>query len=115
MTDDVIDAAVFEELQQNAGAEFVKELVVAFLEEAPGIFAELRTALDAGDADGFRRAAHSIKSNANIFGAHALAAPARELELMEVYAPTPNVVALVARLDAEFARASTALMEMQCG
>lgn len=115
MTNDVINFAVYNALQEAAGSEFVVELVAAFLEEAPGMFTALRTALDVGDADGFRRAAHSMKSNADIFGARALATPARDLELMEVSGTTPEVAALMTRLETEFARASDALKGMQHG
>ena len=45
------------------------------------MLAELRTALGAQDADTFRRAAHSLKSNSNTFGATKLAEMARDLEL----------------------------------
>ena len=113
MKSDVIDSAVYGELKEAAGAEFVGELVTAFLEEAPGMFDELHTALDAGDTDGFRRAAHSIKSNAEVFGAYQLAAPARALELNEVSGATPEVQALISRLEMEFARASSALTGLQ--
>ncbi len=75
-----IDHATFAELQESAGAEFVIELVDTFLEDAPALIAELRSARAAADADRFRRAAHSLKSNCNTFGALALAGMARELE-----------------------------------
>ena len=78
---DVIDAAVFRELQATAGADFVAELVDTLLEEAPGMLSALRQAAAAGDADAFRRAAHSLKSNSLTFGATELAAAARALEL----------------------------------
>lgn len=81
MSDAVIDEATFRELQDAAGAEFVAELVDTFLEEAPGMLAALRKARAAGDADAFRRAAHSLKSNGLTFGATSLAAVARSLEL----------------------------------
>jgi HPt (histidine-containing phosphotransfer) domain-containing protein len=42
---------------------------------------ELRDSLAAGDADSFRRAAHSLKSNSLTFGALTLGAMARDLEL----------------------------------
>jgi HPt (histidine-containing phosphotransfer) domain-containing protein len=113
MTNEVIDKAIYNELKEAAGAEFVVELVAAFMEEAPGMFAELRTTLDEGDADGFRRAAHSLKSNADVFGAHALAAPARALELMEVSGATSEVQQLMVQLEAEFARAAAALESAQ--
>ena len=45
------------------------------------MLAELRSARAAGDAERFRRAAHSLKSNSNTFGALALGAQARALEL----------------------------------
>ena len=51
MADTVIDAATFAELQDTAGAEFVAELVGTFLEEAPQMLAELRSAQAAASAD----------------------------------------------------------------
>ena len=81
MTAKTIDPVTFEALQQTAGAEFVGELVDTFLEEAPAMMAELRDALAAGNADTFRRAAHSLKSNSLTFGAVTLGALARDLEL----------------------------------
>src|SRR5437764_1468252 len=81
MPDGTIDRTVFEELKVTAGADFVGELVETFLTEAPAMLAELRRALDAEDADRFRRVAHSLKSNSNTFGASSLAAMARNLEL----------------------------------
>ena len=79
------------------------------------MFNDLNAALDARDADGFRRAAHSIKSNAEIFGAHALAAPARALELTELSGPMPEVKVRITVLQTEFARASDALKGLQDG
>ena len=81
MAEASIDRAVFTELQEAAGADFVVELVHTFLEEAPLMLAELRAASAQRAADRYRRAAHSLKSNALTFGAAALAAQARELEL----------------------------------
>jgi HPt (histidine-containing phosphotransfer) domain-containing protein len=77
----VIDPHTFDELQANAGADFVLELVGTFGEEAPRLLQELRSALAAGAPERFRRAAHSLKSNSNTFGACRLAAMARALEL----------------------------------
>lgn len=75
-----IDSATFKELQDAAGEEFVVELVDTFLADAPTMLDDLRDSLAAGDADKFRRAAHSLKSNSLTFGAIALGALARELE-----------------------------------
>ena len=78
---ELIDRAVLAELQRNAGADFVVELIDTFCEEAPQMLAELRAALAAGSPERFRRAAHSLKTNAQTFGSMALGAKARELEL----------------------------------
>jgi histidine phosphotransfer protein HptB len=76
-----IDLATFRALQDSAGADFVKELVQTFLDDAPVMLKDLRSAFEARDADRFRRAAHSLKSNSMTFGAVALGTLARELEL----------------------------------
>lgn len=78
----VIDKTTFEELKQMSGAEFINELVDTFLEDAPKLAKELQAALEAGNADSFRRAAHSLKSNAATFGAGQLADLAKELEML---------------------------------
>ena len=77
-----INAATFEELKQMSGADFIGELIDTFLEDGPKLIWELKTALKAGDAEAFRRAAHSLKSNGATFGAAKLAELARELEMI---------------------------------
>ncbi|MFL7870208.1 MAG: Hpt domain-containing protein [Anaerolineales bacterium] len=79
---DAIDRSVLADLTASVGEDFIGELIDTFLEEAPGMFSEMKQALSAGDVDSFRRAAHSLKSNANTFGATGLAEQARELEYM---------------------------------
>src|SRR4249920_997530 len=111
MDESVIDEAVYAELQDTAGAEFVAELVDAFLEEAPGMLAELRNARAENHADRFRRSAHSLKSNSNTFGAVRLAALARELELKGLAADPARDTAALAALEAECARAAAALKD----
>jgi HPt (histidine-containing phosphotransfer) domain-containing protein len=106
-SDTTIDPATFEELQESAGADFVKELVQTFLEEAPVMLRELRTALAAGDADTFRRAAHSLKSNSLTFGAMKLGSLARTLELDGL----PADAGSLDTLEQEYARAAAALTE----
>ena len=78
----VIDKATFEELKQISGEDFINELIDAFLDDAPNMLKNMQTALDAKDVESFRRNAHSMKSNANTFGATELAALAKELEFM---------------------------------
>ena len=109
MTDDTISLAVFRDLQQTAGASFVAELVDTFLEEVPQMLAELRAAQVAGAAERFRRAAHSLKSNGQTFGATQFGAMARELELGGLIATAAPIDAL----DAEFALVAAALKDLQ--
>ncbi len=81
MEPSAIDLAVLGELREAVGDEFALELVDTFIEETPGILAEMRTALATGDADRYRRAAHSLKSNGKTFGALGFADLARDAEL----------------------------------
>ena len=111
MSEAAIDHAIFAELQETAGAEFVAELVTTFLEEAPQMLAELRSAQTAAAAERYRRAAHSLKSNSNTFGALTLGEMARKLELGGLAA---NAAPLDA-LDAEYARVAVALKGLRNG
>ena len=113
MSATVIDAATFAELQASAGADFVGELVDTFLEEAPIMLAGMKGALAAGQAEPFRRAAHSLKSNANTFGALVLGQAARELELGGLDAG--KAPGALDRLDREYERARAALMGLRDG
>jgi len=106
-----IDRAVFTELQATAGADFVVELVNTFFEEAPQMIAELRATQAASAAERFRRAAHSLKTNAHTFGAAALGAKARELELGGLPADAGGIDALQALYD----EAAAALKELARG
>ena len=78
----VIDQATFEELKQMSGEDFINELIDAFLEDGPNMLNNMEIALDAKDVETFRRNAHSLKTNANTFGALELGVQAKELEYM---------------------------------
>ena len=105
MPEPTIAMATFSELQDAAGADFVGELVGTFFEEAPTMLVELRAALAAQNADAFRRAAHSLKSNSNTFGATRLGEMARDLELGGPPADTAPLDAL----EAEYSVVAAAL------
>jgi len=78
----VIDKTTFEELKQMSGDDFINELIDTFLEDAPKMIAEIKSGLATNNVESFRRAAHSMKSNAATFGASQLAALAKELEML---------------------------------
>ena len=104
-----IDTAVFAELKETTGVDFVVELVHTFLEDAPKLLAALHEATASGDAGAFRRAAHSLKSNGNTFGATALAGLARDLEHRGLGALGGDGPALLAQLEQAYAQAAGAL------
>ena len=113
MTDSTIDLATFEALKDSAGGDFVLELVDTFLAEAPAMLDDLRGALAAGDADRFRRGAHSLKSNSMTFGALTLGAMARSLELGGIAPVQQANGAPLDRLAEEYARVAQALTELR--
>jgi len=115
MDESVIDRAVYAELQDTTGAEFVAELVDTFVQEGPGMLAELRTARAEGNAERFRRVAHSLKSNGKTFGAVKLTALAREFELKGLDADPVRDVGGLAALEAEYARAAAELKALRNG
>ena len=84
MTGGLVDSAVFGELEDNVGADFAAELVATFLSDADTMFDTLAAAVTSQDRDSYRRASHSLKSNAQTFGATLLAEQARDMELSEV-------------------------------
>ena len=78
----VLDMNTFIALKEATDADFISELIDTFLEDTPKQMAIMKNALAAKDVEAFRRAAHSIKSNAATFGATDLAELARELEML---------------------------------
>jgi HPt (histidine-containing phosphotransfer) domain-containing protein len=108
MSEPVIDMAVYNELADTAGAEFAAELAGTFMEEAPGMLAEMRAAQASGTADAFRRAAHSLKTNSITFGANRLGAMARDVELGGLVTNAAPVDAL----EAEYQKVAAALKEI---
>jgi histidine phosphotransfer protein HptB len=115
VSENPIDLTVYSDLKAATGAEFVVELVETFLDEAPGMLAELRSACADGDADRFRRAAHSLKSNANTFGAVRLASHARALELKGLDVEKARDEDALAKLEDEHIRAAAALKALRDG
>ena len=78
----IIDVTIFNELKEMSGEDFINELIDAFLEDGPNMLNNMQTALQTKDVESFRRNAHSLKTNANTFGAMELGAQAKELEYM---------------------------------
>jgi HPt (histidine-containing phosphotransfer) domain-containing protein len=112
VSEPTIDPATFAALQDVAGPEFADELVETFLEEAPTMFADLCEALAANDAERYRRAAHSLKSNANTFGATTLASMAQAVEHGGIDASSAGTLET---LGIEYTRVAEALKALRHG
>jgi signal transduction histidine kinase/DNA-binding response OmpR family regulator/HPt (histidine-containing phosphotransfer) domain-containing protein len=71
ITPAVGDREIAQLLRESGGAE-IGELAAMFEEEGPRIFNVIAQALENGDADALRRAAHELKGACANFGAHRL-------------------------------------------
>ena len=81
---EILDQPTLAALLDSVGGDvdFLKELVDAYLDSTPGLFAAMRQAAAAGDAAGLQRAAHTLKTGSANMGALALAAQCKNLEDM---------------------------------
>lgn len=113
MTERVIDAASFGALKEMTGAEFIGELIDTFMGEAPLMLADLQKALSEGNAELFRRSAHSLKSNSLTFGALKLGSMAKELETLGRENQLGQTGDKLTELRAEYARVEAALQELK--
>jgi len=111
-TNSVIDLPTFEALKEAMGADYIGELVQAYFDETPPLLSKLKQALASQDCEEFRRAAHSIKSTSNSFGALELGALARELEFMGREARLEGAAGKVASLEKEYGIVQKKLEEL---
>jgi HPt (histidine-containing phosphotransfer) domain-containing protein len=110
---ETIDGETFAALRDTTGGDFVRELIDTFLTEAPSMLADLRESLASGEAERFRRAAHSLKSNGNTFGALTLGALAKDLELAGVAHVKERGPSALAEVEAEYVRVASALKALR--
>jgi len=107
-----LDGTTLAQLRTTMGADFVDEVLRTFVEEAGDLVATLRRSLAGHDVDGFRRAAHSLKSSAASLGAAALASHAAELEGLARAGRIEGAKQRVDDLAAECERVTHALREV---
>ena len=111
----IINRTVFAELKQSVGEDFISELIDTFLADAPKLIAELHTTLSIGNADGFRRAAHSLKSTSANFGATQFSALAKELEMLGRAGTLDGATDLLVRLEAAYPQVANELTQLVKG
>ena len=87
----------------------LSNLMLHHCPDPAAVLGEMRRALDEGDAEAFRRAAHSLKSNADSFGAARMATLARELEYMGRDGRLDEAGPTLPQLEAAYEEAAEAL------
>ena len=112
---EILDRAALAELRAMTGDDpaFLGELIDTYVADTPQQLATIRHALDTGDAEAVRRAAHSLKSNSATFGAATLAGLGAQLEARGKDGELAGIEELVTRADAEYDRVRRALRALQ--
>jgi signal transduction histidine kinase/DNA-binding response OmpR family regulator/HAMP domain-containing protein len=108
----VLDPRAMQRLRATLGKQadrMLPDLIEEFYQDAERLFGEARQALEQGQADGLRRASHTLKSTSATFGAMALSAVARDLEHRAREGVLEGADGQIARAEDEFARAKAAL------
>jgi signal transduction histidine kinase/CheY-like chemotaxis protein/HPt (histidine-containing phosphotransfer) domain-containing protein len=108
-----LNPAALQQLRATMGADFLDELLPTFVEDSQELVGTMRRALAAMDTDTFRRAAHSLKSNAASFGAMTLSNLARDLEALARSGSLDGAAPRVERLAGECERVVAALREVE--
>ena len=113
MSEPLIDKEAWESMKSMTGPAFLAELIDVFLKDSPDLIKEMRSGLAAGDVEGVRRAAHSLKSNSASFGASRLAGVARDLEMMAKSGSLQGAESKLSELEAEYAQLRPLLEELE--
>jgi CheY-like chemotaxis protein/HPt (histidine-containing phosphotransfer) domain-containing protein len=109
---EVLDPGAFRQLRATLGKRadsMLPGLIEQFYQDADRLLGEAREALEQGQADDLRHAAHTLKSTSATFGAVALSAVARELEYLARDGALEGAPELIAQAAAEFTRAKATL------
>jgi HPt (histidine-containing phosphotransfer) domain-containing protein len=112
-TEPVIDALTFAELETTVGADFIGELIDAYLDDTPRLLNELAESLAQQDATKFSRTAHSIKSSSAALGALVFSAQARELEMISKQGDLAGIQPKVERLKMNYVQVHQKLRELK--
>jgi HPt (histidine-containing phosphotransfer) domain-containing protein len=106
----VLDPDALEQLGTRAGDRaFVVELIDTFVRDAPALLEALRGALEDAEPQRLRRAAHTLRSNARVFGATRLAELCGVLEAMAKAGTLAGAGNFLTKVEGEYARVERAL------
>ncbi len=101
----ILNQNALDQLNELVGGdpEFFAELIESFLEEAPDLIVNLRTAVDEGDPVGMRLAAHTLKPNSADFGALELSLLCKKLEEQGKAGQMEGAEVLLVQAETQFA------------
>lgn len=110
-----LDAETLASLRELGGDEFVGELAVIFLDEAPAQLEAIEQALAAGDRDRLASSAHALKSSAGNMGAKRLHTILSEIESAGRTGELEGVPAQLIAMNDEYVRVARALDVLRHG
>jgi PAS domain S-box-containing protein len=108
-----LDATAIESVRELGGDDFLTEVIDTFLSDAPALVATLRTTYEAGDTEELRRAAHTLKSNGQTFGAARFAEICLEVEQRARRGALDGTAELLDRVEREYAALEKALAPLR--
>ena len=100
-------------LRDLGGADFLHEVIDAFLADAPELVATLHRSVDDGAAEELRRAAHTLKSNGATLGAEGFAELCRTLEQRAKAGELDGAAELVDRIEEAYRPLEEALTSLR--
>jgi CheY-like chemotaxis protein len=110
-----LDDAAFDNLEQFGSESFLGELIDTFVADTTTLLAALRRSLDEEDAQAVRRAAHTLRSYGETFGAPDFSQLCRQLEERGTSGALAGAAALVDGIEVEFGRLQEALAARRSG
>ncbi len=104
----------FQEMMRD-DPDALDDLIDGFLTEAPRLLEQIHQALAGGQGPVLQRTAHTLKSNAALFGAEALATLCKEVELMAREGALAGAEDKIGQIEQEWRRVKAALEEERDG
>lgn len=111
----ILDPAPIDDLIDIGGPDLVQELTELFFVDAPGLIADIETALATEDWEALTRASHSLKSSAFYLGAIALSELGRQLESFSRSDDRESCRTIATQTPAAYEEAKAALLELRAG
>ncbi len=113
MPEELIDSEAWENVKMMVEPAFLVELIDVYLTDSVALIQQMRAAVAGSDAEGLRRAAHSLKSNSSTLGANHLAGLAREVEMSAKAGQFEGVAGKIDGINSEFTRLAPVLTELK--